>query len=165
MSFISIHTTTPLREVGINLKMCRLLAAAGKQKTYRCDTCNKTFTSQVRLIIPSSFAYYDNFPLFRLCSSSTLVCGGSRVVVSGGTCNSLEKQFFRIFHSILANNLHHIEPVNFFQFQVDAMWEDSWLRWWSLLTTNCCENLNSINWVFSKTCIWPQICGHWTGRH
>merc|ERR1712240_802252 len=23
----------------------RLLAAAGKQKTYRCDTCNKTFTN------------------------------------------------------------------------------------------------------------------------
>ena len=100
-------------------------------------------------------------PLFRLYSSSTSVCGGSRVVVSGGTCNSLEKLILSIFHSIVANILPHIQHVNLFQFQVDEMWEDSWLRWWSLLTTNCCENMNSINWVFSKTCIWLQIYGHW----
>ena len=113
--------------VGNILKMRRLLAAAGKQKTYRCDTCNKTFTSQVGFLIsPESSGNFVLFftchdfisPLFRLYSSSTSVCGGSRVVVSGGTCNSLEKLILGIFHSIVANILPH---VNLFQFQVDEM--------------------------------------------
>ena len=54
--------------------MRRLLAAAGKQKTYRCDTCNKTFTSQVRFLISPESTFVMNVSralLSNACLKST----------------------------------------------------------------------------------------------
>ena len=58
----------------------RLMAAAGRQKTYRCDTCNRTFTNNGHFQQHFSLRYTGELSI--LCVMCSKISDGRLAVVS-----------------------------------------------------------------------------------